>query len=224
MIIHAPWPDHPSPTLKTKVWTFHGLSRVLTSMKLFQENADIQLEGCMLLASIGEVLYNNGYATEVFKLLETGIRKHAGRATWWNDTVRFLLCVAPFYVAKGWWCMMCLHSYVSNSFQFNIVSLESSQADLLCQTILIISRLGSSFLSLEPRGIQTIVDAMARHRSDRNLQMTAVRALFTLAKDELALQSCRAGGGAVWSLIWCRWHQNADEICWYSLYWVDRWW
>lgn len=131
-----------------EVWTFHGLSRVLTSMKLFQENADIQLEGCMLLASIGEVLYNNGYATEVFKLLETGIRKHAGRA------------------------------------------------DLLCQTILIISRLGSSFLSLEPRGIQTIVDAMARHRLDRNLQMTAVRALFTLAKDELALQSCRAGGGA----------------------------
>ena len=93
--------------------------------------------------------------------------------------------------------MMCLHSYVSNSFQFNIVSLESSQADLLCQTILIISRLGSSFLSLEPRGIQTIVDAMARHRLDRNLQMTAVRALFTLAKDELALQSCRVGGGAV---------------------------
>ena len=65
---------------------------------------------------------------------------------------------------------MRLHSYVSNSFQFSILSLESSQADLLCQTILIISRLGPSFLSLEPRGIQTIVDAMARHRSDKNLQ------------------------------------------------------
>ena len=51
-------------------------------MKLFQEDADIQLEGCMLLASIGELLYNNGYATDVFKLLEIGIRKHAGRATW----------------------------------------------------------------------------------------------------------------------------------------------
>ena len=36
---------------------------------------------------------------------------------------------------------------------------------------------------------------MARHRSDRHLQQTAVRALFTLAKDELALQACRAGGG-----------------------------
>ncbi len=50
-------------------------------------------------------------------------------------------------------------------------------------------------MTLEPRGIQTIVDAMARHRSDRDLQKTAVRALFTLAKDELALQACRAGGG-----------------------------
>ena len=75
-------PMHLSPTFQTKVWTFHGLSRVLTSMKLFQEDADIQLEGCMLLASIGELLYNNGYATDVFKLLEIGIRKHAGRATW----------------------------------------------------------------------------------------------------------------------------------------------
>ena len=64
-----------------------------------------------------------------------------------------------------------------------------------CEAILIISRLGSFFLSHERRGIETIVQAMARHRSDRHLQQTAVRALFTLAKDELALQACRAGGG-----------------------------
>ena len=62
------------------MWTFHGLSRVLTSMKLFQDDGEIQLEGFMLLASIGELLYNNGYATEVFKLMEVGIRKHAGTA------------------------------------------------------------------------------------------------------------------------------------------------
>lgn len=51
-------------------------------MKLFQDDGDIQLEGFMLLASIGELLYNNGYATEVFKLIEVGIRKHAGTAPW----------------------------------------------------------------------------------------------------------------------------------------------
>ncbi|CAJ1435408.1 unnamed protein product, partial [Effrenium voratum] len=130
-----------------EVWTFHGLSRVLTSMKLFQENAEIQLECCVLLASIAELLYNNGYATEVFRILEVAIRKHA------------------------------------------------EHAGILCQIILIIARLGSSFLNHEPRGVRTIVEAMARHRSDRELQKTAVRALFTLAKDELALQACRAGGG-----------------------------
>lgn len=147
-----------------EVWTFHGLSRVLTSMKLFQDDGDIQLEGFMLLASIGELLYNNGYATEVFKLIEVGIRKHAGTAA------------------------------------------------LLCQTILIISRLGASFLALEPRGIQTIVDAMARHRSDRDLQKTAVRALFTLAKDELALQACRAGGGAGAILTAMAAHPETSQI------------
>ena len=34
----------------------------------------------MLLASVGELLYNNGYATEVFKLLEVDIRKHTDEA------------------------------------------------------------------------------------------------------------------------------------------------
>ena len=66
-----------------QVWTFHGLSRVLTSRRLFQQDADIQVEGCMLLASVGELLYNNGYATAVFKLLQTGIRKHTGRVLRW---------------------------------------------------------------------------------------------------------------------------------------------
>lgn len=58
-----------------------------------------------------------------------------------------------------------------------------SEAGILCQIILIIARLGSSFLNHEPRGVRTIVEAMARHRSDRELQKTAVRALFTLAKE-----------------------------------------
>jgi len=130
-----------------EVWTFHGLARILTSMKLFPQDAEIQLECCVLLASIGELLHNNGYATEVFKILELAMRKHGQRA------------------------------------------------DLVSQGILIIARLGASFLALENRGIRTIVNAMARHRSDKELQKTAVRALFALSKDELALKASRSGGG-----------------------------
>ncbi|CAE7738266.1 unnamed protein product [Symbiodinium pilosum] len=130
-----------------EVWTFHGLARILTSMKLFPQDAEIQLESCVLLASIGELLHNNGYATEVFKILDLAMRKHGQRA------------------------------------------------DLVSQGILIIARLGASFLAVEHRGVRTIVDAMARHRSNKELQKTAVRALFALSKDELALKASRSGGG-----------------------------
>ena len=51
---------------------------------------------------------------------------------------------------------------VSTSFQSGL-----SEADLVSQGILIIARLGASFLALENRGIRTIVNAMARHRSDK---------------------------------------------------------
>ena len=72
-----PLPDSPP----SQVWTFHGLARILTSMKLFPQDAEIQLECCVLLASIGELLHNNGYATEVFKILELAMRKHEHRAS-----------------------------------------------------------------------------------------------------------------------------------------------
>ena len=49
-------------------------------MKLFPQDAEIQLECCVLLASIGELLHNNGYATEVFKILDLAMRKHGQRA------------------------------------------------------------------------------------------------------------------------------------------------
>ena len=71
-----------SLSCRPEVWTFHGLARILTSMKLFPQDAEIQLECCVLLASIGELLHNNGYATEVFKILELAMRKHGQRAPW----------------------------------------------------------------------------------------------------------------------------------------------
>ena len=61
-------------------------------MRIFPDDASVQLEGCMLLASVGELLYNNGYATEVFKLLEVDIRKHADEAE--------LLCQAETLCSK----------------------------------------------------------------------------------------------------------------------------
>ncbi|CAE7545168.1 unnamed protein product [Symbiodinium microadriaticum] len=147
-----------------EVWTFHGLARILTSMKLFPQDAEIQLECCVLLASIGELLHNNGYATEVFKILELAMRKHGQRA------------------------------------------------DLVSQGILIIARLGASFLALENRGIRTIVNAMARHRSDKELQKTAVRALFALSKDEVALKASRAGGGVGAIFAAMAGHPDATQV------------
>lgn len=136
-----------------ELWTFKGLERILLVMAQFAEDPKIQLECCILLASLGEMLYNNGYAVPVFKLLEVAMRKHSARS------------------------------------------------DILAQGILIIARLGPSFLAVEHRGIRTIVEAMACHRSDKELQGVAVRALFNLSKDESSIGASRAGGsvGAIFA-------------------------
>ena len=98
-----------------QVWTFHGLSRVLTSMRLFQEDADIEVEGCMLLASVGELLYNNGYATEVFKLLEIGIRKHVGRVPGSEQISQGTLIVLINQDKSGLYCVCIYHRRYSSS-------------------------------------------------------------------------------------------------------------
>eukprot|EP00930_Biecheleria_cincta_P046166 TRINITY_DN31845_c0_g1_i1.p1 TRINITY_DN31845_c0_g1~~TRINITY_DN31845_c0_g1_i1.p1 ORF type:complete len:1552 (+),score=289.47 TRINITY_DN31845_c0_g1_i1:117-4772(+) len=148
-----------------ELWTFKGLERVLLVMAQFAEDPAVQLECCILLASLGEMLYNNGYAVQVFKLLEVAMRKHAARS------------------------------------------------DILAQGILIIARLGPSFLAVEHRGIRTIVEAMACHRSDKELQGVAVRALFNLSKDESSIGASRAGGsvGAIFAGMTAH-HSHAQVV------------
>jgi len=76
---------------------------------------------------------------------------------------------------------------------------HSQRADIMSEGVLIISRLGESFLKVEKRGIQTLAMAMARHRSNRRMQRVGTRALFNLSKNEDTLELCRSGGaiGAV---------------------------
>lgn len=76
---------------------------------------------------------------------------------------------------------------------------HSQHADIMSEGVLIISRLGESFLKVEKRGIHTVAIAMARHRSNRRMQRVGTRALFSLSKNEETLELCRSGGaiGAV---------------------------
>jgi len=134
-----------------EIWTFKGLRRMLETMRLFQKDAEIQLECCTTLASLGELLYNNGMAVDTFKVLEVVMRLHKNRS------------------------------------------------DILTKGILIIARLGPSFLATDHRGVKTIIEAMSYHRSCAELQRVGTKALFSLSRQEDALMICRAGGsvGAV---------------------------
>jgi hypothetical protein len=85
---------------------------------------------------------------------------------------------------------------------FEIVSLSmhrySYRADILAQGVLIITRLGKGFLTQRPqgpKGMNEIVRAMARHRSQVELQRIGAKALFALCKEEDALSVCRNGCG-----------------------------
>lgn len=129
-----------------EVWTFKGLDRILAVMRLFGDDAEIQIECFTLLASLAEMLYNNGMAAETFKALDIVMRRHADR---------------PDILAKG---------------------------------VLIIARLGPSFLQHEHRGVSSIVEALGRHRSSAELQRVGMRAIVALCREEKALYENRVGG------------------------------
>lgn len=63
-----------------EVITFQGLERIVTAMQLFENDATIQLDGCITLSSLGELLTNSGMAKNIFDILEVVMRRHASRA------------------------------------------------------------------------------------------------------------------------------------------------
>mmetsp|Transcript_73686 Transcript_73686/g.216221 ORF Transcript_73686/g.216221 Transcript_73686/m.216221 type:complete len:1492 (+) Transcript_73686:143-4618(+) len=138
-----------------ELWTFQGVDRLLEAMRLFQSDAEIQLECCATLVSLGELLQNNGMAPEVFRILSDVMQQHRHRP------------------------------------------------DILSCGVLIIARLGPCFLAHEHRGVRTIVDVMAQHRSNVELQRVGSRALFTLSRQEDTLKHCCSGGcvGAVFAAM-----------------------
>eukprot|EP00929_Paragymnodinium_shiwhaense_P060857 TRINITY_DN30381_c0_g1_i1.p1 TRINITY_DN30381_c0_g1~~TRINITY_DN30381_c0_g1_i1.p1 ORF type:complete len:1562 (+),score=444.99 TRINITY_DN30381_c0_g1_i1:70-4755(+) len=62
-----------------EVWTFRGVDRILETMALYEEDEDIQNNGCLMLASLAELLYNNGKAADAFGRIEAAMAKHAHR-------------------------------------------------------------------------------------------------------------------------------------------------
>mmetsp|Transcript_102564 Transcript_102564/g.289707 ORF Transcript_102564/g.289707 Transcript_102564/m.289707 type:complete len:1527 (-) Transcript_102564:124-4704(-) len=147
-----------------EVWTFRGVDRILTSMSLFEEDECVQYDACVMLASLAELLHNNGKAVATYQRVSTAMSKHAHRA------------------------------------------------DIMKLGVVIIARLGPSFLAHEHRGIRTIVDAMERHRSDVELQRAGARAFFALAKTEMALRVCRKSGAISAMLLAMFAHSSDSQV------------
>jgi len=148
----------------SEVWTFKGLERILCDMRLFGDDATIQNECLTLLANLGELLYNNGMAGDVFSILEVVMRRHASRA------------------------------------------------NILEKGVKIIARLGPSFLQHEHRGVYNIVQAMAKHRSNVELQRVGTRAIVALSKDEKALFCCKSGGGVGVTMAAMQGHSRDEQV------------
>lgn len=83
---------------------------------------------------------------------------------------------------------------------------------ILTTGTLIISRLGPSFLAHESRAFRRIVDSMARHRSNVEVQRVGTQALFSLSKQEDALETCRECGGVTATLTAMCAHSTDKQV------------
>eukprot|EP00405_Crypthecodinium_cohnii_P034445 CAMPEP_0206532060 /NCGR_PEP_ID=MMETSP0325_2-20121206/4136_1 /ASSEMBLY_ACC=CAM_ASM_000347 /TAXON_ID=2866 /ORGANISM="Crypthecodinium cohnii, Strain Seligo" /LENGTH=1549 /DNA_ID=CAMNT_0054028423 /DNA_START=318 /DNA_END=4967 /DNA_ORIENTATION=- len=86
------------------------------------------------------------------------------------------------------------------------------RADVLAKGVLIIARLGPSFLQHEHRGVFTIIEAMGRHRSNVELQRVGARALLSLAREERALHRCKAGGSVGATVLAMVGHSQDEQV------------
>lgn len=87
---------------------------------------------------------------------------------------------------------------------------HSSRPDILAKSVLMIARLGPVFLTYERKGIINILQAMAKHRSNVDLQRVATKALVSLSRDEKALLNIR-GGGSIAAIVAAMGAHSKDE-------------
>jgi hypothetical protein len=63
-----------------EVWTFQGISHIILTMQVFQEDAEISLELFNMLVPLTDTLANNGMAVDVFNAVQKAMRWHSDHA------------------------------------------------------------------------------------------------------------------------------------------------
>lgn len=190
------WEAHMAPTLLTALANFeadHGvqLDGILTLRRLFERSREVDLTGARVVP-LGKGLDKVWTFRAVDRIFEIA-RRFPDDATVQMEACSVLVTLAEFIQNNG-----------LSEATFKVVDTamrkHGEQPSLLTTGTLIISRLGPSFLAHESRAFRRIVDSMARHRSNVEVQRVGTLALFSLSKQDSALENCRECGGVTATL------------------------
>jgi len=155
-----------------EVWTFKGYTRLMTTMSIFKGNAEIQLECCITLASLGEFLQNNGMAKDVFRALEVVMRLHSTRADIMSEGVLIIARLGPAFLAfehRGVKVIVDAMSRHRSSCPLQKVAIRSIYALSKQDDALGACKAGGS--------VSAIFAAMAGHKRDAQVLQEGTRAL-----------------------------------------------
>jgi len=199
----------------------HIATSLIVVLGNFPKDHDMQAKGCMLLRRIFQRARENSTHGPRVILLGKGLdevwtfrgvdRVLAAMAAFEDDeALQYDACMMLVSLAE----MLYNNGKAIETFhRLNIcMTKHDHRSDILKCGVLIIARLGPSFLAHEHRGVRTIVDAMERHRSDVELQRAGARAFFSLAKTEEALNVSRKGGSIGAMLIAMFTHTSDPQV------------